>query len=376
MRSRSRHRRSRRRTAAPLRSTACSHRRWRARRYGSRRSGPATGSCSQSRRRPRTAASRPCCGSDARTSCAPAGRARTDHSTRPRAAPCASRCARRCASTAPRRPCTARSPVAGSVAPARPGSHVAVVVSQGAKQIGQRQPTLGGDSRFHFSVPAPGLGVYDVQVTVPATGSYAQGATRTRVHARFPELRYGPDGAGRRRPAPAAARARLPLVRDRQPVRLRPGGRRARVPEGAGARAHRRRRAGALVGARHARSCRTCAIPGQGDHLEVDKTQQVLLVVHAGKVVWISPVSTGGPGKYTPEGTFDGASARSRASIPRRSARCGTRCTSPAATRCTATPRCPRTRRATAACACRCGSGRCCTPSVPDRRAGRRATSS
>ena len=44
--------------------------------------------------------------------------------------------------------------------------------------------------------------------------------------------------------------------------------------------------------------------PGQGDHLEVDKTLQVLLVAHAGKVAWISPVSTGGPGKYTPEGTY------------------------------------------------------------------------
>ena len=44
--------------------------------------------------------------------------------------------------------------------------------------------------------------------------------------------------------------------------------------------------------------------PGQGDHLEVDKTKQVLLVAHAGKVVWVSPVSTGGFGRYTPEGTF------------------------------------------------------------------------
>ena len=47
--------------------------------------------------------------------------------------------------------------------------------------------------------------------------------------------------------------------------------------------------------------------PGQGDHLEVDKTQQVLMVAHAGKVVWVSPVSTGGFGRYTPEGTFQRA---------------------------------------------------------------------
>jgi peptidoglycan hydrolase-like protein with peptidoglycan-binding domain len=41
-----------------------------------------------------------------------------------------------------------------------------------------------------------------------------------------------------------------------------------------------------------------------GDHLEVDKTRQVLLVVRAGNVAQISPVSTGGYGRYTPVGRF------------------------------------------------------------------------
>lgn len=42
-----------------------------------------------------------------------------------------------------------------------------------------------------------------------------------------------------------------------------------------------------------------------GDHLEVDKSRQVLLVVRGGKVALILPVSTGGiPGYYTPEGAF------------------------------------------------------------------------
>jgi lipoprotein-anchoring transpeptidase ErfK/SrfK len=41
------------------------------------------------------------------------------------------------------------------------------------------------------------------------------------------------------------------------------------------------------------------------DHIEVDKTHQVLFVVRDGKVVHISPVSTAGlPGRFTPEGTF------------------------------------------------------------------------
>ena len=63
----------------------------------------------------------------------------------------------------------------------------------GAPTRNRRSPS-NGTTCLHssgLSVPAPGLGVYDVRVTVPATGSYAEGATRTRVHARVPELRYG-----------------------------------------------------------------------------------------------------------------------------------------------------------------------------------------
>jgi lipoprotein-anchoring transpeptidase ErfK/SrfK len=41
------------------------------------------------------------------------------------------------------------------------------------------------------------------------------------------------------------------------------------------------------------------------DHLEVDKTHQVLYVVRGGQVALISPVSTAGiPGYYTPVGRF------------------------------------------------------------------------
>jgi N-acetylmuramoyl-L-alanine amidase len=43
---------------------------------------------------------------------------------------------------------------------------------------------------------------------------------------------------------------------------------------------------------------------GGGDHLEIDKTRQVLLVVRGGSVAQISPVSTGGYGRYTPVGRF------------------------------------------------------------------------
>jgi hypothetical protein len=43
---------------------------------------------------------------------------------------------------------------------------------------------------------------------------------------------------------------------------------------------------------------------GGADHIEIDKARQVLLVVRGGSVAQISPVSTGGYGRYTPEGRF------------------------------------------------------------------------
>lgn len=193
--------------------------------------------------------------------------------------------------------------VGGSVAPARPGSAVAVTVRRGAKQIGQGSTRIGADSRFHFSVPAPSTGVYNVQVTVPALGKYSEGATRTRVRARFPELRYGAD-----EPAVGVLRRRLHALGYRSSDTGNRFGSDLEDAVLAFQKVQGLERTGgvgpALWSALDTPKLPHLRYPGQGDHLEVDKTLQVLLVGHAGKVVWISPVSTGAPGKYTPEGTY------------------------------------------------------------------------
>jgi L,D-transpeptidase catalytic domain/PKD domain/Putative peptidoglycan binding domain len=193
--------------------------------------------------------------------------------------------------------------VGGSVAPARPGSHVAVVVSKGDRQIAQQTATLGGDSRFHFAVPAPGQGTYDVQVTVPAAGNYAEGATRTRVHARFPELRYGAS-----EPAVGVLRRRLRALGYRSSETGSQFGSDLEDAVLAFQKVQGLDRTGgvgpALWSALDTPKLPHLRYPGQGDHLEVDKTKQILMVAHAGKVVWVSPVSTGGFGRHTPEGTF------------------------------------------------------------------------
>jgi PKD repeat protein len=191
----------------------------------------------------------------------------------------------------------------GSVKPALPGSQIAVTITQGTKQIGQQQVVVGKDSRFHFSVAAPGKGVYTLQVTLPATGSFAPGATSTKVHARFPELRYGMT-----EPAVGVLRRRLRALGYRSSVTGNEFGSDLMDAVLAFQKVQGLERTGgvgpALWSALDTPKLPHLRYPGQGDHLEVDKTLQVLMVAHAGKVVWISAVSTGGPGKYTPEGTF------------------------------------------------------------------------
>jgi PKD repeat protein len=193
--------------------------------------------------------------------------------------------------------------VGGSVAPAQRGAQVAVTVTRGTKQIGQGSAPVGANRRFHFAVPAPGAGVYDVQVVVPALGKYAEGATRTRVHARFPELRYGADEA-----AVGVLRRRLYALGYHSAEAGNQFGSDLEDAVLAFQKVQGLDRTGgvgpALWAALDTPKLPHLRYPGQGDHLEVDKTRQILLVAHAGKVVWISPVSTGGPGKYTPEGTY------------------------------------------------------------------------
>jgi PKD repeat protein len=193
--------------------------------------------------------------------------------------------------------------VGGSVAPAQPGAKVAVTVTKGTKEIGEGNAKVGRDSHFHFSVPAPSTGVYNVRVTVPALGKYAEAATRTRVHARFPELRYGAD-----EPAVGVLRRRLHALGYRSSETGNQFGSDLSDAVLAFQKVQGLDRTGgvgpAFWSALDTPKLPKLRYPGHGDHLEVDKGRQVLLIAHAGKVVWISPVSTGGPGKYTPVGSF------------------------------------------------------------------------
>ena len=77
------------------------------------------------------------------------------------------------------------------------------------------------------------------------------------------------------------------------------------LPEGAGARPDRRGRRGVLDEAREPADPAGRGTRSPADHIEVDKTRQVLYLVRDGKIALISPVATAGiAGYYTPEGRF------------------------------------------------------------------------
>ena len=130
-------------------------------------------------------------------------------------------------------------------------------------------------------------------------GRRRRGSSHAHIHA--PSLSLGVDRPGGRRARAAPARAALRGARHDGVFDDDDAGRRARVPEG-----ERPRRARASstpsLWALLARAGVPQARYG-GDHVEVDKTRQVLFLVRDGKVALTTHVSTGATGN-TPLGEW------------------------------------------------------------------------
>jgi hypothetical protein len=137
--------------------------------------------------------------------------------------------------------------------------------------------------------------------SLPAKG-YARVADSLRVQLRAPVLTYGSSG-----PLVAGMLARLSSLGyvTPSPRTLFDGDVQQSVY--AFQKAQRLERTGVADEAFWRRLSSPAAVfpryPAAGDHLEVDKSRQVLLVVRGGRVALIVPVSTGG-GYWTPEGRF------------------------------------------------------------------------
>ncbi len=165
------------------------------------------------------------------------------------------------------------------------------------------------DSRFlrgeaRVALGTPDLGTIRVRVTTVPRPGYHQQAEELRAALRPPRLAVGMTS-----PAVAAITRQLAALNYAVPA----------IPSTfttdflqsvyAFQKVNRLPRTG-VVDATFWSRLQTASIPRPryrqpADHIEVDKTRQVLFVVRGGEVALVSPVSTAGiPGYYTPEGRF------------------------------------------------------------------------
>jgi PKD repeat protein len=193
--------------------------------------------------------------------------------------------------------------VAGSVSPARPGERVTVAVTRAGVAVGSQSVRLRAGRRFRAAFPARGRGRYEISVELADDGSYAASTAAQRVRALYPDLAAGATG-----PAVALLRQRLRALGYRQAEGGSSYGADLVDAVIAFQKVQRLARTGAagpdVWRALDAPRAPLVRHPEQGDHLEIDKGLQVLLVVRGGRSRWILPVSTGAPGKFTPVGTF------------------------------------------------------------------------
>jgi len=193
--------------------------------------------------------------------------------------------------------------VHGTVAPARLGRRIDVVVSRGSRVIARRSVTLEHGKRFSLAVPTRGAGRYLVRVRYAGDPRFGSAGTAKLLRAVLPNLSVGSSG-----PAVAALRQQLLNLGYHQATSAASYGYDLVDAVIAFQKVEGLSRTGtvtpevwqALATAQRPKPRYTA----QGDHLEVDKGHQVLLVVRGGQTQWVLPVSTGGYGRYTPEGTF------------------------------------------------------------------------
>jgi PKD repeat protein len=193
--------------------------------------------------------------------------------------------------------------VSGTVTPARPGGTVTITVSKGSA-VSRSSVPLSGGRRFQISVPAKQVATYDVRVDYGGGGGYLDATTSAQVHAAYPSLSEGASGA-----AVGVLRRDLDALHYRQATLEPTFGPDLVDAVIAFQKVQGLPRTGSVGPAdwaalEHPRAP-VLRYPDQGDHLEVDKGHQVLLIARGGQVAGILPVSTAGlPGRFTPEGTF------------------------------------------------------------------------
>ena len=185
------------------------------------------------------------------------------------------------------------------VRPAAYASRVVVVVRTGQRVVATATAVVR-NGRLRATLPAPAAGRLTLILTLPATAEFAARTVRTSVQARARTIWPGATGADVRGLAQRLAelRFRVPAVSSTYSYELLD----AVI---AFQKAYGLPRTGTVGSATWRKLGRVVAPRPRhrspGDHIEVDKTRQILLDVRGGDVVAVLPVSTGATGN-TPEG--------------------------------------------------------------------------
>lgn len=185
------------------------------------------------------------------------------------------------------------------VTPSTYDGRATAVVRRDGKRVA-RASGLVRDGRLQLDVPTPGVGAFWVELSLPAAAGLAERTIGAKVVARARTLQLGSSGR-----EVVALRARLAELRFRVPGPSTSFGPDLYDSVIAFQKAYGLSRTGVVDQATWRKLERAELVRpryrGPAQHIEVDKTRQILLVVENAKVTAVLPVSTGRTGN-TPEG--------------------------------------------------------------------------
>lgn len=185
------------------------------------------------------------------------------------------------------------------VAPTSYAGRMKAVVRRDGKEVAHANGRVR-NGRGVVSVPTPGVGVFWVELELPAAAGFSARSIGAKIVAAGRRLALGATG-----PDVRALRDRLAALRFHVPARSSSFGSDLYDSVVAFQKAYRLDRSGVVDLATWKALARAAVLKpryrGPAHHIEVDKTRQILMEVRGGNVVAVLPVSTGATGN-TPEG--------------------------------------------------------------------------
>jgi lipoprotein-anchoring transpeptidase ErfK/SrfK len=185
------------------------------------------------------------------------------------------------------------------VSPSSYDARASAVVRQNGRRVARANGHVHG-GRLNLNLPTPGVGTFWVELTLPAASGLAARSIGTKLVAQGRTLRVGSSG-----PDVRALERRLAELAIHVPGPSTTFSSELYDSVIAFQKAYRLARTGVVDRATWRMLDRAEVLRPRyrspSVHIEIDKTRQILLVVHGGKIAAILPASTGATGN-TPEG--------------------------------------------------------------------------